>query len=205
MTSTEDRGLTPIFPVSEATPAVAFCFLLNRLLAGEPWARLRLVPFAGETVELRAPPLPALRLRILEGGTVEAGNAEPSLTMTFKPDLVFALARGEEHVARAVEVQGNARLGAEILALVRHLRWDAEEALSRLIGDVAAHRLADAGRAFAAWHVDGARRLIAAMGDYLTDEKELLARRAELEALGESVAILRDGIARLDKRIEQLD
>jgi ubiquinone biosynthesis protein UbiJ len=74
-----------------------------------------------------------------------------------------------------------------------------------LIGDVAAHRLADAGRAFAAWHVDGARRLIAALGDYLTDEKELLARRAELEALGESVARLRDGIARLDKRIEQLD
>lgn len=205
MTSTEDRGQTPIFPVSEATPAVAFCLVLNRLLAGEPWARLRLLPFAGETVELRAPPLPALRLRILEGGTVEAGNAEPSLTMTFKPDLVFALARGEEHVARAVEVQGDARLGAEILVLVRHLRWDAEEALSRLIGDVAAHRLADAGRAFAAWHVDGARRLIAALGDYLTDEKELLARRAELEALGESVARLRDGLARLDKRIEQLD
>jgi ubiquinone biosynthesis protein UbiJ len=53
--------------------------------------------------------------------------------------------------------------------------------------------------------VDGARRLIAALGDYLTDEKELLARRAELEVLGESVARLRDGIARLDKRIEQLD
>lgn len=205
MTSTEDRGLTPIFPVSEATPTVAFCFLLNRLLAGEPWARLRLLPFAGETVELRAPPLPALRLRIREGGTVEAGNGEPSLTMTFKPDLLLALARGEEQAARAVEVQGDARLGTEILVLARHLRWDAEETLSRLIGDVAAHRLADAGRAFAAWHVDAARRLIAALGDYLTDEKELLARRAELEQLGESVARLRDGIARLDKRIERLD
>ena len=184
---------------------MAFCFLLNRLLAGEPWARLRLLPFAGETVELRAPPLPALRLRILEGGTVEAGNAEPSLTMTFKPDLLLALARGEEHAARAVEVQGDARLGAEILVLARHLRWDAEEGLSRLIGDVAAHRLAGAGRALAAWHVDAARRLIAALADYLTDEKQLLARRAELEALGESVARLRDGIARLDKRIERLD
>ncbi len=184
---------------------MAFCFLLNRLLAAEPWARRRLAPFAGETVELRAPPLPALRLRILEGGTVEAGDAEPGLAMTFKPELLAALARGEEHVMRAVEVRGNDKLAAEVLVLARHLRWDAEETLSRLIGDVAAHRLADAGRALAAWHADAARRVVAALGDYLTDEAQLLARRAELDALGESVARLRDDIARLDKRIERLD
>jgi ubiquinone biosynthesis protein UbiJ len=183
---------------------VAFCFLLNRLLAAEPWARLRLAPFAGETVELRAPPLPALRLRILPGGTVEAGGTEPRLTMTFKPELIVAAAQGEEHALRAVEVEGNAQLAAEVLVLARHLRWDAEEDLSRLLGDVAARRLADAGRAFAAWHLDAAQRLVAALADYVTDEKQILARRAELDALGESVARLRDGIARLDKRVERL-
>ncbi|HSA88617.1 MAG TPA: SCP2 sterol-binding domain-containing protein [Burkholderiales bacterium] len=191
--------------LEKATPAVAFCFVLNRLLAGEDWARLRLAPFAGETVELRAPPLPALRLRILEGGTVEAGDAEPRLTMTLKPEVLVALARGEEHAMKAVEVQGNDELAAEILVLVRHLRWDAEEALSRLVGDVAAHRFVETGRALAAWHADAARRLVAALGDYLTDEKYVLARRAELDALGESVARLRDGVARLGKRIERLD
>lgn len=191
--------------LEKATPAVAFCFVLNRLLAGEDWARLRLAPFAGETVELRAPPLPALRLRILEGGTVEAGDAEPRLTMTLKPEVLVALARGEEHAMKAVEVQGNDELAAEILVLVRHLRWDAEEALSRLVGDVAAHRFVETGRALAAWHADAARRLVAALGDYLTDEKHVLARRAELDALGESVARLRDGVARLGKRIERLD
>ena len=193
----------PLF--EKATPEVAFCFLVNRLLAAEPWARLRLAPFAGETVELRAPPFPALRLRILEGGTVEPGSAEPSLTMTLKPELLPALARGDEHVVRAVDVRGNDGLAAEVLVLARHLRWDAEEALSRLVGDVAAHRLAGAGRALAAWHMDAARRLLGALGDYLTDEKQLLARRAELDALGESVAHLRDGIARLDQRIGRLD
>lgn len=191
-------------PLEKATPAVAFCFLLNRLLEAEPWARLRLAPFAGETVELRAPPLPTLRLRILEGGTVEAGGAEPGLSMKLKPELLAALARGEEHAMRSVEVEGNAKLAAEILVLVRHLRWDAEEELSRLVGDVAAHRLADAARALAAWHLDAAERLAAALTDYLTEEKQLLARRAELEALGESVARLRDALARLDKRVERL-
>ena len=197
--------MKPFRPLEKATPAVAFCFLLNRLLEAEPWARLRLAPFAGETLELRAPPLPALRLRIGEGGTLEAGegleSAAAGLSMTLKPDLLAALAKGEEHAMRAVDVEGNAQLAAEVLVLARHLRWDAEESLSRLIGDVAAHRLAEAGRAFAAWHVDAAQRLAAALADYATDETRLLARRADLDALAESVARLRDGIARLDQRL----
>jgi ubiquinone biosynthesis accessory factor UbiJ len=194
-------GLLP----KKATPAVAFSFVLNRLLAAEDWARQRLAPFAGETVELRAPPLPTLRLRILEGGTVQAGGAEPGLTMTLKPELLVALARGEEHAMRAVDVQGNASLAAEVLVLARHLRWDLEEDLSRLFGDVVAHRLAGAARAFAAWHVDAAQRVAGALVDYATEEKKVLVRRADLETLAQPLAQLRDAIARLDKRLERLE
>ena len=196
-------GLLP----QKATPAVAFSFLLNRLLAAEDWARQRLAPFAGETVELRAAPLPTLRLRILEGGSVQAADetAEPGLTMTLKPDLLVALARGEEHALRAVDVQGNAKLAAEVLVLARHLRWDVEEELSRVFGDVVAHRVAGAARAFAAWHLDTAQRLTGALVDYGVDEKRLLIRRAELETLAEPLAQLRDAIARLDKRLERLE
>jgi len=189
----------------KATPEVAFSFLLNRLLASEAWARQRLAPFAGETVELRAAPLPTLRLRILEGGTVDAGGAEAGLTMTLKPELLVALARGEEHALRSVDVQGNAALAGEILILARHLRWDAEEALSQVLGDVVAHRLAGAARAFAAWHLDAAQRVTGALVDYATEERKVLVRRAEFEALAEPLAQLRDAIARLDKRLERLE
>lgn len=189
----------------KATPEVAFSFLLNRLLASEAWARQRLAPFAGETVELRAPPLPALRLRILEGGTVDAGGAEAGLTMTLKPELLVALARGEEHALRSVDVQGNAALAAEILVLARHLRWDVEEALSQVLGDVVAHRLAGAARAFAAWQLDAAQRVTGALVDYATEERKVLVRRAELETLSEPLAQLRDATARLEKRLERLE
>ena len=192
-------------PSQKATPAVAFCFVLNRLLAAEPWARARLAPFAGETLELRAPPLPALRLAVLEGGRVQAGDADPSLTMTLKPDLLPALARGEEHAARSVDVHGNGRLASEVLFLARHLRWDMEEDLSRLFGDVVAHRVAGAARAFAAWHVDAAQRIAGSLVDYATDEKQLLVRKIEFGTLAEPLARLRDSIARLEKRLEHLE
>jgi len=125
--------------------------------------------------------------------------------MTLKPELLAALARGEEHALRAIDVEGNGRLAAEVLVLARHLRWDMEENLSRVFGDVIAHRLAGAARAFAAWHVDAAQRLGGALVDYATDERPLLVRRSELDTLAEPLAQLRDAIARLDKRIESLE
>jgi len=86
-----------------------FAYALNRLLESESWARERLAPFAGETVELRAPPLPAVRFAILEGGRLAPGT-QASLTLTLRPGSLAALARGEDEFMRTVDIEGNARL-----------------------------------------------------------------------------------------------
>jgi ubiquinone biosynthesis protein UbiJ len=191
-------------PRKKATPGWPFSFALNHLLAAEPWARARLAPFAGETIELRGPPFPALRFVILPGGTLEAGGEHPALTITLTPEALLSLARGPEHFARSLEVAGDARLAAEVVALARHLRWDFEEDLSKLFGDVAAHRIADAGRALARWHADAARRLVESLVDYAVDEKRMLMARREVDDFAGAVARLRDALERLEKRIERL-
>jgi ubiquinone biosynthesis protein UbiJ len=179
---------------------------LNHLLTAEPWAREKLVPFAGEVVELRAPPFPALRFSIQEDGSLTRATSEamPSLVITLKADAPAALLRGEEHFMRAVEVSGNAKLADAVMLLVRNLRWDFEEDLSRVVGDVAAHRLAGAARGFAAWQKDAAQRLAEAFADYATEESRLLVRHAELDALAGEAARLRDGVERLEQRIRRL-
>ena len=176
---------------------------LNRLLEAEPWARERLAPFAGETVELRAPPLPALRFAIGEGGRLAPGRT-PSLTIGLGPQSLAALARGEDHFMRTVDIEGNARLAQEVLHLARHLRWDFEEDLSRLLGDAAAHSLAGAMRDVAAWQADAARRLGAAFMEYATEEARLLAPRAPFAAFAAEVARLRDALERLEQRVDRL-
>lgn len=176
---------------------------LNRLLEAEAWARERLAPFAGETVELRAPPLPALRFAIVEGGRLAPGTAA-SLTLTLTPESLPALARGEEHFMRAVGIDGNAALAREVLYLVRHLRWDTEEDLSRLIGDAAAHRAVALARDFAAWQLDAGRRLAASLMEYAQEEGRLLAPRAGYAAFAAGVAELRDALERLEQRIGRL-
>ena len=179
---------------------------LNLLLETESWARERLAPFAGETLELRAPPLPALRFSIAADGRLAPAAAEsaPALVITAGPGALAAAVQGEEQLLRAMEVSGNARLASEVMFLFRHLRWDAEEELAKVLGDVAAHRLAGLARGFAAWHVDAARRIAGSLVEYAAEEKRLLVRRGELAELATAQARLRDGLERLEKRLERL-
>jgi ubiquinone biosynthesis protein UbiJ len=178
---------------------------LNHLLKAEPWARERLAPFAGETLELRSAPLPRLRFTVQEAGLVGAvPEAEPALVVTLAPEAPIAFLRGEEHLLKAVAVEGDPKFAEAVMALVRHLRWDAEEDLSRLFGDVAAHRLAQGARDLAAWHRDAGRRLVESFAAYVTEEKQILLARPELEDFSTQVRALRDTVERLQKRIERL-
>jgi ubiquinone biosynthesis protein UbiJ len=180
-----------------------FVYALNRLLESEPWAQERLVPFAGETVELRAPLLPAVRFAILEGGRLAPGT-RASLVIALRPESLAALVRGEDQFMRTVDIEGNARLAQEVLHLARHLRWDFEEDLSKVFGDAAAHTMAQALRGFAAWHADAARRLGEGLMEYAVEEGRLLAPRAQFDAFAGGVARLRDALERLEKRLEPL-
>jgi len=183
---------------------------LNFLLESEPWARERLAPFAGAALELRAPPLPALRLliaadgRLSVAGATPAPDASPPLVIAFSPGALAAAVKGEEYFLRAIQVEGNAGLASEVMFLFRHLRWDAEEELAKVFGDAAAHRFAGMARGAVAWHADAAQRFAEAMVEYATEERPLLVQRGELEDCAARLAQLRDGLERLDKRLDRL-
>ncbi len=190
-------------PVTFESPFIA---ALNRLLQSEQWARERLLPFAAESLELRAPPLPPLRFTITaEGGLAPATAAsEPSLIVTIRPDALAAAVKGEDHLLRSIDVAGNAKLASEVMFLVRHLRWDVEEDLAKFVGDVAARRLSGLARDAAAWHADTAKRIAASFMEYAVEERRVLVKRPALAEFSGAVARLRDGVERLEKRVERL-
>ena len=179
---------------------------LNHLLEAEPWARERLAPFAGELLEIRASPLPRLRCTIASDGYLGADlpAAQPSLVVTIRPEALAAAVKGEDHLLRSIDVAGNAKLASEVMFLVRHLRWDVEEGVAIFAGDAAAHRLVGLARDAAAWHADAARRIAGSFVEYAVEERRVLVKRAALEEIATAQARLRDGLERLEKRIERL-
>jgi ubiquinone biosynthesis accessory factor UbiJ len=180
---------------------------LNHLLEQQPWAADRLKAFAGQCVEFRCPPLPDLRLGILPDGRLRGADARmPSaLVVRLKPGALPLLLSRNESALKHVEIEGSAELAGTVQYLFRHLTWDYEEDLSRLFGDIVAHRLASGGRVFASWQREAAARLAENLAEYWTEEQPLLARPADTEKFRRQVDALRDDAARLEKRIERLE
>ena len=98
-------------------------------------------------------------------------------------------------------IAGSGEFADELRYLAKHLRWDAEEELSRLVGDVAAQRIGDTARALARWQRDAARRIGEALADYATIESGMLVRRAELQHFAAELERLRAAIDRLEERL----
>ena len=181
-------------------------YALNHLLEAEAWARDKLKPYAGQCVEFRSPPLPALRLDILDTGLLRsaAQDAAPNLVVTIGASAMPAALRGEDALMREIAIEGNADLASTVQYLFRHLRWDVTEDLSKVFGDVIAQRMVTEGKRFAAWNREAAEKLAQNFAEYWTEEKALLARPADVRRFLADVDQLRDDLARLEKRIDKL-
>ncbi len=120
----------------------------NHVLMQEPQAQERLARQKGRIVlaqwrgfHLKVEATPAGLLDIAPA----AARADLVLTVTEESPAGVAQAalRGDKPQVR---IEGDVQLAAEINWLVDNVRWDAEEDLSRIIGDAPAHALGDVGR-----------------------------------------------------------
>ncbi|TAH47981.1 MAG: hypothetical protein EYC67_05735 [Betaproteobacteria bacterium] len=179
----------------------------NHLLAQSGWARKRLQPHAGRTARLDLPPVGAIDFSISSDGHLAQWTSDESPDVLLRltvGQLPQALTEGMEAVMRQVRIEGNAEFADALGFVFRHLRWDLEEDLSRVVGDIAAHRLVETGRQLSE---QGRRAISNASGnliEYLVEEEPLLVSRTALPAFASEIAELRDAVARLDKHVERV-
>lgn len=162
----------------------AFTSFVNHMLAQQSWARARLSAHAGRRIRLQAAPaIPDLRLSILESGLFARlpDGEEADLLVSIRPAALQGLLMRNNKALQHVELSGNAALAAVVQDLVARLEWDPEEDLSRIVGDVAAHRIAGAGRDLLAWQRDALQRTAGNFAEYLTEENPMLVRRSEFD------------------------
>ena len=176
---------------------------INHLLRGAGWARDELKRFAGRTARLEVFPF-ALALTVLDNGevTLAAADAVPAVTARPTPGLMLRLAARDETAWQEIEISGDTDFAAAIHHVARNLRWDVEEDLSRVFGDIAAHRMADTGRTLNRWSAQALENTGRAFAEYWTEEQPLIAGKRDLEEFNRAVDALRDDAARLEKRID---
>lgn len=183
-----------------------FLAALNHLLGGANWARERLKPYAGKRARLEMSPF-SFGFEISAEGYVQQSNdpSMPDVTVRLPAATPFLLPQGLDRIMAEAQVEGNAEFATELSFVFRNLHWDAEEDLSRLVGDIAARRLVQGATGFLAWQKQAVTNLGENIAEYLAYENHLLVPSAEFSAWRSDIGRLADDLFRLETRCKSLN
>jgi ubiquinone biosynthesis protein UbiJ len=177
---------------------------INHLLGQAAWAREKLVPFAGHAAQIKLPPFEAAFLIGDDGCiAVPAPEAELEVSISLSAATPLLALQGKNAVMRAARIEGSAEFAEALGFVIRNLRWDAEEDLSKVVGDIAAHRIVAGARELVAWQQRAALNLAENFAEYLTEEQPLIASRAAIADFSAEIDRLRDDVARLENQLQQ--
>jgi len=200
---------TPFKPLGAGVVAAS----INHLLEQQPSARSAFADYHGAVFRIAPSGQLFDRLAadftILEDGRLSPGATEPPrVTLQFELSANLAmdfLRDGSAGAMRRVRIEGDAALATAIAGLARQLRWDVEEDLSQVIGDLAAHRVSATVRSAAAGGRDLMDRARTSTLQWLVHDDGALVGRAALESFRDDLRRLRDDLERLAKRVERMD
>jgi ubiquinone biosynthesis protein UbiJ len=174
---------------------------LNHILGGANWARERLKPFAGRQARMEMPPLTFGFTIDAEGWMRQSlDHATPDVTICLPAGTPLLLPQGLDKIMAGAQVSGNAEFATELSFVFRNLRWDAEEDLSKLLGDIVAHRLVLGANRFIAWQKQATRNLTENLAEYLAHENPLLVTTVEFTVFRDEITRLNSNLARLEGR-----
>lgn len=189
--------MLPVAPVFTA---------LHHVLAQNSWARARLQPFAGRTGRLSMAPWLTLAFQIDRDGVPVMTSPEGSadVDVVLPPDTPLLVLQGADKVMKSARLSGSADFADALAFVLGNLRWDIEEDLSRIVGDIAAHRIVGAIEAFVRWQREAARNLGDNLGEYWVEERRSLVKAGEISSLRDDIATLQADTHRLEQRLQRL-
>lgn len=180
--------------------------LLNHLVSQNNWARGQLQPYAGKTIEFSIMPASVAVTILEDGGLAAAGErALADASVSMPPSVALRLLANDEAANTLVALSGDTELAAAVARILRGLRWEYEEDLSRVIGDLPAHQMAAFGRKAAAEIRHQAWNAAAMLSEYWQEEQPLIAKKRHVAEFVREVDRLRDDAERLAKRIGKLE
>ena len=193
------------------TPLSLLETAFNNYLALDPEAPEKLTAFDGKLICID---IRGLNKRIYllindrKISVLKQHDAGPDATITGSPAALFKLGVQRDSAplffAGEVEIRGDTRLGRQFKSLLADMEIDWEEHLSRLIGDIAAHRVAGLFNELKGWSESAADNFADDVGEYLQEESRDVVSEAEMGMFYHQVDKLRDDTERLQARIDRL-
>ena len=193
------------------TPLSLLESAFNNYLVLDPEAPEKLTAFDGKIICIDIRGLNKRIYLLINGSKISVlkqHDAEPEATITGSPAALFKLGLHRDSAplffSGEVEIRGDTRLGRQFKSLLADMEIDWEEHLSRLIGDIAAHRIVGLFNTLMEWSESVSGNFADDVGEYLQEESRDIVSGAEMGMFYQQVDKLRDDTERLKARIDRL-
>jgi ubiquinone biosynthesis protein UbiJ len=179
---------------------------LNHLLIQEDWPRNRLRSFPGQVVRLEIGRLVA-PLSITPDGlfALASSRSQATVTLSMPASALFRGLTDRASVLPLIKITGSAELADILSVIFRTLRWDVESDLAPLLGDIAAHRLAQGGSSLLTGQRQLGKKVARNLAQTLTDSHSGLPSRQQFSSFSADLAALEAQLARVDARVARLE
>ena len=178
---------------------------LQHLLTQNSWANAILQPYAGKAVQFDIASIKANIIILEDGGLAIAGETNiADATICISASLLLRLIAQDEAAKMQIVISGDTHLATEFAKVLSNMRWDYEDDLSKLVGDVSALKISQFGREAATGIKRNSIQLAEMLSEYWQEEKPMIAKKRHVEKFNAEVDTLRADVARFEKRLTKL-
>ncbi len=178
---------------------------LQHLIKQNSWANAHLMPFAGNSIQFDFV-LFKTNLVILENGSLAHGGetAPPQASIYAPPSLMLRILAKDDAAKMQFKITGDTHLATEVSKILQNLRWDIEDDLSHLVGDIAASTMTNAGQKAVQSIQETSTNIAAMLSEYLLEEREIVTKKRHVEQFNADVDTLRADVERFEKRLAKI-
>ncbi|HQN66013.1 MAG TPA: hypothetical protein PLP44_10130 [Methylophilus sp.] len=183
----------------------ALTSLMQHICAQNNWAKPYLITYAGKTLCMDFS-IMKMPLQVLEDGSLSVAGetALADATVHIPPSLAIRLLAKDEAARQQIRIEGDTHLAADFAKVIQHMRWDAAEDVSRIIGDIPAQKISDFSQHSVKEIKHQLTNLAEMLAEYWQEEIPVLAKKRQVETFNASVDTLVSDVDRLEKRADKL-
>jgi ubiquinone biosynthesis accessory factor UbiJ len=179
---------------------------INYVLRHESWASKWLLSYQGKSVRICMPPLIDLKMVVLANGEFghSNDNLEADATLSFSPSVLPGLIAHDESAYDAIHIAGDPLFAEDLITICKNLKPSIEQDLGKLIGDIPAHRITQAGENLFQWHIHLVKNISEAFGEYWTEEQPMVVKPNDLRSFSRQTEEIKNDLEMLEIRINRL-
>lgn len=178
---------------------------LQHLTNQNNWSREHMLAFAGKVIQFDISFIKTNLLILEDGSLAIAGNtAAPDAILHISPSLALRLLANDEAAKMQIKIDGDTNLASELSKVLQLMRWDMEEDLSKVVGDIPANKMVSTGKKVLHETKMQTINMAEMLTEYWQEERPLITKKRHVKQFNNAVDQLRSDAARLEKRLEKL-